>query len=316
MPMKRLLPPLIAGVVVFIATESFAQTLISRSQLRRTVDPSERSASGTIILTVTAEGRQIMQTHVTGLAVDSFALFYSPYSTPTTDCCIYALAPLDRANSKKGTWTRRLAGTGGAPPELERISILDLGDLDGQSADIAEPAANNLVQQITNVVGNVTNIITGILVPTPEITNSVNSILWAPLYAPTANPGAGSYVRKGTMAPPEDVPPPSPGAKAKITVRFKGPQGDSVFDIQASKLTRGQVYHVYVADRTNQDVFVLIDAGTMTTSKSGATARFLRDTKFGDPLPQQARDAGDLSGRVVEIRDEFGDFIHLVGLVP
>jgi hypothetical protein len=161
----------------------------------------------------------------------------------------------------------------------------------------------------------VTNIVTGIPVPTPNVTNVVAVILWAPLYAPTVDPGAGSYLRKDTMIPLA-VAPPSPGAKGTIAVRFKGTLGESVFDVKASKLTPGQVYHVYIADSTNQNTFVLIDAGTMTTSKSGSTARFLRDTRFGDPLPQQVRDAGDLSGRIIEIRDDFGIFIHLQGIVP
>jgi hypothetical protein len=46
-----------------------------------------------------------------------------------------------------------------------------------------------------------------------------------------------------------------------------------------------------------------------------SSARYLRDTKFGDPLPQQVRDAGDLSGHIIEIRDQF-DFVYLTGLVP
>ena len=100
-----------------------------------------------------------------------------------------------------------------------------------------------------------------------------------------------------------------------MTLRFKGTSGESVFDIKATRLEAGQAYHVWVANSTNQNSFLLIDAGTMTTSKFGSSARFLRDTRFGDPLPQQARDAGDLSGNVVEIRDEF-DFVHLQGVLP
>lgn len=209
----------------------------------------------------------------------------------------------------------QLTGNGSAPPELVNIGIANLSDLAGTSADIAKPEENNLILTVTNVVGSVTNVITtGIPVPTPDVTNIVAVILWAPLYAPTADPGAGSYLRKGTMV--RTVVPPSPNAKGTMTLRFKGTSGESVFDVKASKLTPGQVYHVYIADSTNQSTFVLIDAGTMTTSKSGSSARFLRDTRFGDPLPQQVRDAGDLSGRVVEIRDDFGTFIHLQGIVP
>ncbi len=316
MRIKQLWSCLAVAAVAFLALESQAQTLISRSQLRRTADPSQRSATGQVILKVDTKGTQTMQTDIRGLCNEcSFGLFSAPYPSFSTNCCTEAIAPLGLDNAKKGAWSRRLTGNGSAPPELQNDGIANLSDLAGTRADIAKPERDNLILTITNVVEGVTNIVTGIPVPTPNVTNVVAVILWAPLYAPTVDPGAGSYLRKGTMIPLA-VAPPSPGAKGTIAVRFKGTLGESVFDVKASKLTPGQVYHVYIADSTNQNTFVLIDAGTMTTSKSGSTARFLRDTRFGDPLPQQVRDAGDLSGRIIEIRDDFGIFIHLQGIVP
>ena len=53
----------------------------------------------------------------------------------------------------------------------------------------------------------------------------------------------------------------------------------------------------------------------MTSNKSGAQQQFLRDTKFGDPLPLQSRNVIDLSGHVIQIRDAFGA-VHLEGVVP
>jgi len=316
MRIKQLWSCLAVAAVAFLALESQAQSLISRSQLRRTVDPSQRSATGQVVLEVDSKGTQTMQTDIRGLCNEcSFGLFNAPQASFTTDCCTLAVAPLGLQNSKRGVWSRRITGNGSAPPELMNIGIANLSDLAGTSADIANPVENNLILTVTNVVDSVTNLITGIPVPTPDVTNVVAVILWAPLYAPTVNPGAGSYLRKGTMIPLTNAPP-SPGAKGTIAVRFKGTLGESVFDVKASKLTPGQVYHVYIADSTNQNTFVLLDAGTMTTSKSGSSARFLRDTRFGDPLPQQVRDAGDLSGRIIEIRDDFGIFIHLQGIVP
>lgn len=315
MRIRQLQPCLVAVAVTFLALESQAQNLISRSQLRRTVDPSERSATGKVVLNVDAKGTQTMQTDIRGLCNEcSFGLFVAPLPNFSTGCCTLAVAPLGRVNSKRGTWSRRLTGDGTAPIELVNVGFNNLSDLDGLRADIARPAVNNEILTVTNVVGVVTNIIMGIPVPTPNVTNVVDTILWAPLYAPTANPSARSYVRKDTMV--RTVVPPSPNAKGTMTIRFKGISGESVFDIRATQLEAGQVYHVWVADSTNQTTFLLIDAGTMTTSKFGARARFVRDTRFGDPLPQQVRDAGDLSGRVVEIRDEFGDFVHLQGVLP
>jgi hypothetical protein len=315
MRIKQLRPFLAAVAVTLLTLDSQAQNLISRSQLRRTSDPSQRSATGQVILKVDSKGVQTMETDIRGLCNQcSFGLFVAPFPTFGTNCCTFDVAPLGRLNSKKGTWSRRLTGNGSAPNELVNLGFNNLSDLDGLRTDIAQPEVNNEILTITNVVGVVTNIVMGIPVPTPNVTNIVGVILWAPLYAPTANPTARSYVRKGTME--RTVVPPSPHAKGTMALRFKGTSGESVFDIKATQLEAGQVYHVWIADSTNQTTFLLIDAGTMTTSKSGSSARFLRDTRFGDPLPQQARDAGDLSGRVVQIRDDFGDFIHLQGVLP
>jgi hypothetical protein len=313
MRIKQLWSCLAAAAVAFLTLESQAQTLISRSQLRRTADPSARSATGKIVLEVNAKGVQTFEMDVTGLEPDSFAGFVAPFSNFNTDCCIFAVAPLGRVNSKKGTWSRRLTGTGAAPTELVNLGFNNLNDLDGLRGDVGIPGVLNEIMTITNVVGGVTNIIVGIPVPTPNVTNLVGVILWAPLYAPTVNPSARSYVRKGTMV--RTIVPPSPHAKGTMAIRFNGTSGESIFDIKATGLEAGQAYHVWVANSTNQNTFVLIDAGTMTPSKFGSTGRLLRDTRFGDPLPQQARDAGDLSGRVVEIRDEF-DFVHLQGILP
>ena len=310
--MKSLLLCLFVGGLAFLPRGSFGQNLVSRSQLRRTVDPSERSATGEIILNVDNKGIQTMRTNVKGLGLEAFALFNAPYSTFLTNCCTDGVAPLNRLNIKKGTWSRLITGTNAAPPELINLGFANLSDLDGTRADIAgPPSVDNEIITFTNIVGNVTNLVMGIPVPTPVVTNIVQTILWAPLYAPSADPGSRSYLRKGTIAAPGV--PPSPGAKGTVSVRFNGSSGESIFDVKATHLEHGQVYSVWIADSTNQDSYLLIDAGTMTSS--GSSARYLRDTRFGDPLPQQARDAGDLSGRIIEVRDQF-DFIYLAGFVP
>ena len=59
----------------------------------------------------------------------------------------------------------------------------------------------------------------------------------------------------------------------------------------------------------------MIPVDKMTQKQLGSTARLVRDTQFGDPLPQQARDVGDLSGRVIQVRDEF-KIVHLQGILP
>ena len=137
--MRALLLCLFVGGLAFLPSGSFGQNLVSRSQLRRTVDPSERSATGDIILTVDSKGIQTMQANVRGLGLEAFALFQAPYPTFVTNCCTYGVAPLNQLNAAKGTWSRVVTGTNAAPPELIDLGYTNLSDLDGTRADIAGP---------------------------------------------------------------------------------------------------------------------------------------------------------------------------------
>jgi hypothetical protein len=313
---------LTAITVTFLALESQAQKLSSRSDLRRVVDPSGRSAVGSVHLSMDiSTGKETVDFFVTGLSQDSISLGFSPepsfpfQEADITNFFVYSVAPVDRINVKKGSWARHLEAIGGSPAEIPFIT--DLSQATGTCMSIGRVDDPRFIMGVTNVVGNTTNVIFGIPVPLPNVTNTVNTSFWVPLYAPIANPAARSYSRKGTLAPPLNTPP-SPGAKGTILIRFNGAQGHSQFDLRASNLVRGQTLHVFIADSTNQNTFVLVDAGTLTLKGNGSSARFLRDTRFGDPLPQQARDPGDLSGRVIQVLDENGNppFIYLEGVIP
>ena len=298
---------------------------IARSQLRRTVDPSDRSAFGTVLMRNDGV-KQTLEMKVFQLGEDSFSMWLGFEPAPPfmevdfTNRFVYSVAPLDRVSVRHGNWIRRLTGFGVAPAELPLVS--DLSDLNNTHILIGRFQDNKLQQGVTNVVGSTTNIIFGIPLPNAGATGVVSVTMWAPLAALTTSPGSLSYVRKDLLAPPVGLPPPSPGAQGKISAKFTGPTGRSVFDVQASHLSRGQVYHVFISTNVVATVdeipvsSVLVDAGTMTADRTGANARFLRDTRFGDPLPQQVRDAGDLSGRLIEIRDESIDYVHLIGIVP
>jgi hypothetical protein len=91
-----------------------------------------------------------------------------------------------------------------------------------------------------------------------------------------------------------------------------------VFEVDVFNLPRGQNPHVFIADSTSTTDYNLIDAGTLTPSPTGRTDRYKRDTQFGDPMPQQVRDAGDLSGHIIQILDLNGNppFIYLQGTIP
>lgn len=302
--------------LLFVASGSFAQNLIARSQFRRVVDPSERSSTGTLVLR-TKGSLQIVEFGIRGLAQDSFATYFSPdLNFPfeiSTNFFLFSVSPLDRTNAKRGNWFARLVGTNEAPPLIPFIT--DLNQAGSNLFEIGKVDDSALIVGVTNVIGTVTNVVMGIPVPLQDKTNVVSTTMWAPAPALSANPSKLSYRRKVELAVP--AVPPVPKAKGVVKYKFNGSTGRSTFEVDVSNLSRGQTPHVFIADSTNT-TFSLIDAGTMTPSPSGRTDKYIRDTQFGDPLPQQARDAGDLSGRVIEILDLNGNppFIYLEGVIP
>ena len=154
----------------------------------------------------------------------------------------------------------------------------------------------NLVGCTTNIVGSVTNIIVG-------------AVLWAPIPDFSAKPGKESFKRSKALKLP--VAPPSPRSHGSIKVQFVGPKGQSVLDMRAMALPRGgHVYKVWMEDGLS-----FTNIGSLALSVSEANGRFLRDTRKGQPLPLQARQIGDLSGRSILIIDEF-DEIVLEGVIP
>lgn len=331
MRMKSLLVCLSALAFGFYAWGSFAANLVSRSQLRRTVDPSDRGPTGTVLMGIDANGKETFQVALKRLGEDNFGIFLANKSSFDTNCCVYSVDPLDRTSVKSGSWSRKLVGDGAAPQEFLNLSVFDLDIpdltvLSNSEVDISQPGIPNLTTMVTNiiagttnvffgvtnVVGTTTNIITGIEVPNPGQTGLVFSALWAPLSGLTAKPGRLSYHRHGTLS---HVGTASPDARATVRISFTGSTGRSVLDIRAVKLTRGQTYTVFVSNATNSIPLIMIPVNVMTQKKDSSSARFLRDTKFADPLPQQARDIGDLSGRLIEIRDAF-DVVHLEGVMP
>jgi hypothetical protein len=321
---KSLLPCLIACGVAFLGIAFFAQAqtvTFARSQFRRTVDPSERSTVGTLLLRKQGS-LETVDVAIRGLAQDSFAVYYSPNPNfplssfeVTSNFFVYSVSPLDRSNLKKGNWSVHLAGTNEAPPLIPTQFITDLDQIGADQFSIGKVTDIQTIVSVTNVIGNITNVIQGIPVPLQHRTNIVSVSMWAPAPALTANPRSLSYRAKGLLTTP--AVPPVPKARGFVRYRFDGQSGRSVFEVQVFNLPRGQTPHVFIADSlspTNN----LTDAGTMTPTPSGRKDRYIRDTQFGDPLPQQARDAGDLAGRVIQILDLNGNppFVYLEGNIP
>src|ERR1043166_5812595 len=96
-----------------------ADTLIARSQLRRTVDPSPRSSVGTVLMKIDGNGKETFQVNIRKLGEDNFSLFFYERPSYTTNLTPgLDLPPLDRTSFKKGNWPRTLAGTGQAPADF------------------------------------------------------------------------------------------------------------------------------------------------------------------------------------------------------
>jgi len=311
----RCILTVLAATAITQSARAQSPVTYAGTQLRRTVDPSERAASGQVILRKDTKTQRVSVT-IKGLGEKDFFLFVGESSQPNTNEPVYVVAPLDRTSEKKGSWMRILSSGSPTNAPIE-IPTTDLDNLAGGLIVIAKAGENELITGVTNIVGSITNIIYGIPVPQPDVTNLVYGTLWAPIPALMTNPGLLNFSHKGVLAPPTNAPAPSAGAKAKIQTRFVGTKGQSVLDIKASGLTRGQTYTVYIAN-TNDVLavpYVLIPAGEMSTKGSSGSYWFTRDTKYGDPLPQQVRDIGELLGRAIEIRDA-GNFIHLEGTIP
>jgi hypothetical protein len=311
---------------VLLAGQSDAQNLIARSQLRRTVDPSPRAAFGSALMTIDTSGKQTFQVKVFDLGEDNFGPDIEEEFIISTNVVPFVpLAPLDRTNVKKGNWSRTFVGVGQAPTDFLPF-FGDLTELNGNIVTVDQPGTpfvtttftniiggvTNISMGVTNIVGTTTNIINGIVIPNPGQTSTVFSVLWAPLPALTSQPGLLSYHRRSTLVTVSDA---SPHARGTVKISFTGPTGRSVLDVRAVNLTRGQQYTLFIANTTNQNMTVMIPVDKMTQKDLGPTARFLRDTQFADPLPQQVRDVGDLSGRIIQIRDAFDD-VHLQGVIP
>ena len=325
------------GVSLIILTARSARaaggTLIARSQLRRVADPSPRSAVGSVVAMIDSNGKETFQVDVTRLGEANFGPSIDLEPSITTNVIpVLPLAPLDRTGIKKGTWTRKYVGVGEAPADILPF-FDDLTELDGTSLTVSSPdipfvttiftniiaGVTNIDMGVTNVVGNVTNIIDGIVIPNPGQVGHVFSVLWAPLYSLTTDPGGLSYHRHGQLVAVGDG---SPKAVGTMNISFNGNTGRSVLKIRAANLTPGQQYTLFIANTTNHDMTVMLPVDNMTQKNLGSTATFVRDTQFGDPLPKtgdpvpvQARDIGDLSGHIVQIRDAF-DFVHLQGDMP
>jgi len=305
------------GLAVFVS-QSLGQDLVARSQLRRTVDSSVQTVYGTVFIEKTASGKQEVFVQVSGLGEENFYVALgtnSPFYT--TNSLENLIAPLNRAKLSTGAWNRTLVGNGAAPLELQQVDVGDVTELAGRYLTIGQPGTDLLVQNtvFTNVVNGITNILTTTFIPLPppSVTNGILDILWAPIPTLSAHPSASSFNRKINLTRP-GPPSPSPKAIGTLKTRFNNAAGESRFEVRISHMTKGQTYSVWIANDATAPT-ALIQAGDVVMTTGGSSGAFIRDTRYGDPMPQEYGNPGELSGRVIQIRDAF-DVIHLDGIIP
>ena len=292
---------------------------VAQSQLRRTVDPSPRGATGTIILKEN-KGKQFVSITVKNLGLMSLGSALGATNSFNTNSLLGLISPLGRAAKNKGNWSRTFGPTNAAPDQFE-FFVENIDELAGTRIDIVSaPPTTNIVGGVTNIINGVTNVVNGVTNVTGGVSEIVggntnltfSAYLWAPVPELMAKPAVSNFSKHAKLTLPE---PPLYSTKAagNVKIQFNATQGRSVLDIQASGLLAGQVYSVWLAADGGNTNFS--NVGTMTVNKSGTNARFLRDTKFGDPLPEQAPDASQFLGRDFFIKDDFGD-VYLIGSIP
>lgn len=314
----------IPGLALALTLSAWAQgTTSATSQFRRTVEDDERSAYGDVRM---RQGPvwQNMDVMIRQLAAESFRIYVTTNANPqfNTNDFVFTVTALDRTNPRRGQWQRRLRGRNQAPDEILPY-FTNLANLGGRQVVIARPGPDVLVA-ITNVFGCVTNIsagttnvvcrtnvLSGVPLFDPGVTGTVSAVLWAPVPGFLQNPGISNYTRRANMSLPPGTPL-SPKASGTILTRFNNATGQCVLEVRARGLTRGQVYSVWIADESGT---VLLKAGDMQLRGDGALAFFVRDTRYGDPMPQGVAYPHNLSGRALQILDEFED-PHLVGTIP
>ncbi|MDW8344819.1 MAG: hypothetical protein RMM51_10050, partial [Verrucomicrobiae bacterium] len=284
------------AVLVEFSSTAFSQgTVSATTQFRRTAENDERSAVGDARLRQTPS-LQSVDVMIRQLAAESFRIYVTTNANPqfNTNDFVFTVAALDRTNARRGQWQRRLRGQSQAPDEL-LARFANVADMGGRQLVIARPGPDILVS-ITNTFGCVTNIsagttnilcrtniLTGVPLFDPAVTGTVSAVLWAPIPEFLQRPGISNYTRRANLSLPPGIPL-SPKATGTIRTRFNNATGQCVFEVRASGLTRGQVYSVWIEDESGT---VLLKAGDMKLRGDGAMAYFVRDTRFGDPMPQQ-----------------------------
>jgi hypothetical protein len=218
----------------------------------------------------------------------SFGVFISAAHNSNT--LAYLIGPLNLQGTND-TWILKYEAVGAAPAQLSdtnqlaQLAVANLEDLAGMYLYVANPSTTS---------------------------NFVNAVLFTRIPEFTTKAGAPHHNRKSLLTTPSV--PPNPHEKGWVKTIFTGSQGRSFFDLAAYHLSGGGTYTIYIENppaSSNMD-----SIGSLVISTNNIhTGTFSSDTRKGETMPFSSPTALGLSGRMIQIRDSFGE-IHLEGTIP
>jgi hypothetical protein len=273
------------AVVCFLAHPLIAGGAAVKNSLTSVIALQRREAApaplarGTVTVKRTPAGQEFI--------VDVRNIYPTPPSLPAGGLAVFLanntnvyLVNVMQGSGTNGTWRLNLKSNIGAPAQLA-------------------------VPDVTNLVGKVV-----------YISDTTSNVYLQTTIRPfVSSPAALSYTRRSILVPSSS--PPSPDAIGEVLVKLNGTRGTSLFQVRAQHLSKGNAYCIYLLPDFG---FPAQICDSVSNLLNGASIDRV-DTKtgesiFGDgPLTNGVVRIDQLSGMVIEIRDNFGA-THLRGYVP
>jgi len=270
----------IFGGSFLVDSEAASTGLSSAIAFQRPDDAPAADASGTVIASQTTKGQEFTVTIKNiplNQPVDGLALFLS--ATPG-DTNSFQFVNVLNGGGTNGTWRLILRDSLSAPPLLGVTNVTDLAG------------------RIVRISDTVTNIFLETIIPS---------------FVPSLS--ALSYNRRALLLPPD--PAPSPKATGIIRVHLNASKGISTYEVRVKNLSGGNSYCCWFLPSSGAPA-----SGDCpkTPNLINGSARFSADTGKGEQLFKDGLQDGfvsveQISGKVVEIRDQFG-VTHLQGVFP
>jgi hypothetical protein len=331
-----------AMLSAFVASTLGAPPIYATSTFQREVDTPSPGPFGTAVLEEKGSD-QIFSVTINNLSGASsgsgggsasnasFGVFISTANNTNTPVSL--IGPMNLLGTND-TWVLKYEGVGAAPAQL---GIANLQELSGQYLVIGNPGPTNITGGATNIVGCtvdivgcVTDIVDGVTNIVGCVTNIVgcvtnivggatnffaNTVLSTQVPAFTTKAEAPHFNRKSALTLPSI--PPNPSEKGWVKTVFTGSTGRSFFDLYADNLSGGGAYSILIEFHIpSPSSTIMSNIGTLAISTNNIhTGTYSCDTRLGETLPFGFPTVSNLSGRAIQIRDEFNE-IHLEGTIP